>query len=115
MIVEQADDTAINLNITPETAIFRIRIDDKILLLDGVTAENSQLQQMFSLGRNRDIIIRPIRKNRSYTVYTKLIINAKLLKTENICLQISHVRGYLFAWITGMLMIKSVNIVSSNS
>ena len=97
MIVEQADDTAINLNITPETAIFRIRIDDKILLLDGVTAENSQLQQMFSLGRNRDIIIRPIRKNRSYTVYTKLIINAKLLKTENICLQISHVRGYLFA------------------
>ena len=97
MIVEQADGATIDFNITCKTAIFRIRIDDKMLLLDRITAENSQLQQILPFGRRRNIMIRPIRKSCVYTIDAKLIVNAKLLKTENICLQISHVRGYLFA------------------
>lgn len=50
MIVEQADGATIDFNITCKTAIFRIRIDDKMLLLDRITAENSQLQQIFPSG-----------------------------------------------------------------
>ncbi len=54
MIVEQADGATIDFNITCKTAIFRIRIDDKILLLDRITAENSQLQQMSSLRAKKE-------------------------------------------------------------
>mgnify|MGYP000978363678 CR=1 FL=1 len=68
-----------------------------VVLLDRITAENSQLQQILPFGRRRNIVIRPIRKSCGYTIDAKLIVNTKFLKTENICLQISHVRSNLLA------------------
>ena len=71
MIIKQADRATGYFDVTPQAAILRVRIGDKTLFPDRITAENSQLQKLLSFGSGRNILIRPVRKSGTYTVNVK--------------------------------------------